>query len=92
MKIKQLGIALLLTAAASAQAPDTAPRFEMILRHGTVIDGSGLPRYRADVAVVNGYIARVGDLSKASAAVDIDVTGLLVTPGCLIFIARTFAR
>jgi N-acyl-D-amino-acid deacylase len=41
----------------------------MIFRHGTVIDGSGLPRYRADVAIANGFIARVGDLSKASAAV-----------------------
>ena len=81
MNIKLIGVALLLTAAASAQTPDTAPRFEMILRHGTVIDGSGLPRYRADVAVVNGFVARVGDLSKASAAVDIDVTGLFVTPG-----------
>jgi len=62
-----------------AQSP--APPYDLVLRHGTVIDGSGLPRARADVAIVNGFIARVGNLSKEQAAVDVDVTGLFVAPG-----------
>jgi N-acyl-D-aspartate/D-glutamate deacylase len=81
MNMKPLGFALLLAAVTAAQSPEIGPRFDVIFRHGTVIDGSGLPRYRADVAIANGFIARVGDLSKASAAVDIDATGLFVTPG-----------
>jgi adenine deaminase len=62
-----------------AQTPSS--RFDLILRHGTVIDGSGLPRVRADVAIANGSIARVGDLSKERAAVEFDATGLFVAPG-----------
>jgi N-acyl-D-aspartate/D-glutamate deacylase len=71
-----LAAVLLLT---PAQAP--LPHFDIILRHGTVIDGSGLPRIRADVAIANGSIARVGDLSKERAAVELDVAGLFVAPG-----------
>ena len=73
-------IALACSAIASAQAPP-ARSFDVILRHGTVLDGSGLPRVRADVAIANGFIARVGDLSKERGAVDLDVTGLYVAPG-----------
>jgi N-acyl-D-amino-acid deacylase len=55
--------------------------FDVIVRGGTVIDGSGLPRYRADVGIVNGFIARVGDLSSANATTEIDATDLFVAPG-----------
>jgi len=64
-----------------AQGRPPAPPFDIILRRGTVIDGTGLPRSRADVAIAGGFIARVGDLSKERAAVEIDVTGLFVAPG-----------
>ena len=53
-------------------AQPAAPRFDIILRHGTVIDGTGLPRYRADVGMAGGYIAKVGDLSGERGATDID--------------------
>src|SRR5262245_42788170 len=68
---------LILIATVSAQPP----RFDIILRHGTIIDGSGLPRYRADVAIAGKRIARVGDLTGDRAAMDIDVTGQYVAPG-----------
>ena len=58
-----------------------SPRFDIILRHGTVVDGTGLPRYRADVGIAGDRVARVGDLSSERAATDIDVTGLFVAPG-----------
>jgi N-acyl-D-amino-acid deacylase len=69
---------LALRISASAQA---TPQFDVILRHGTVVDGTGLPRYQADVALLGGYIARVGDLSKETARTEIDATGLFVAPG-----------
>src|SRR5262245_41793806 len=72
--------ALVFSVVASAQ-PVPAPSFDVILRHGTVLDGSGLPRVVADVAIANGFVARVGDLSKARAAVDVDAAGLYVAPG-----------
>jgi N-acyl-D-aspartate/D-glutamate deacylase len=64
---------------AGAQAP--AARYDVIVRHGTVLDGTGAPRYRADVAIAGGSIARVGDLAGARAEVEIDATGLFVAPG-----------
>lgn len=57
------------------------PRFDLIIRHGTVIDGSGNPRYRADLGVRNGFITAIGDLTTDLAATEIEARGLFVTPG-----------
>jgi N-acyl-D-amino-acid deacylase len=70
---------LLLSAVVTAQNSTT--QYDVIVRHGTVVDGTGAPRYRADVAIAGGSIARVGDLANARAEVDIDATGLFVAPG-----------
>jgi len=69
------------TSAFSQPQTPQSPRYDLILRHGTVLDGSGLPRVRADVAIANGFVARVGDLAKDRAATELDVTGLFVAPG-----------
>ena len=72
-----LGLAMAATAAVSGQSPS----FDIIIRNGTVIDGSGNPRFDADVGIRNGFIAAVGDLAQATAATQIDARGLFVTPG-----------
>ncbi len=54
---------------------------DLIIRHGTIIDGTGLPRYAADLAIARDRIARVGNLARERAAVEIDATGLIVAPG-----------
>ena len=53
----------------------------MIIAGGTVVDGTGGKEQQADVAIDNGRISRIGDLSDATAAQTIDATGKLVTPG-----------
>jgi len=58
-----------------------SPRFDVIVRHGTVIDGSGNPRYDADIGVRNGFVMAIGDLAAATAATEINARGLFVTPG-----------
>lgn len=55
--------------------------YDLILRGGTVIDGTRKPRFEADVAVSGGRIAAVGDLQGATAAREIDARGLIVAPG-----------
>lgn len=65
----------------AAQSPPPLPRFDILIRGGTVIDGTGGAPYRADVGVVGRFIARVGDLAPAEAATTIDATGLYVAPG-----------
>jgi N-acyl-D-amino-acid deacylase len=58
-----------------------APDYDFLIRNGTIVDGSGAPGVRADVAVKGGKIAKVGDLSKATAKRVIDASGLVVAPG-----------
>jgi N-acyl-D-amino-acid deacylase len=54
--------------------------FDLVLRGGTLYDGSGMLGTRADLAIDNGWIAAVGDVS-GSAKREIDVSGLAVAPG-----------
>jgi len=54
---------------------------DLVIRGGTVVDGTGGPSRTADVAVADGIITAVGDLQGAAAQRTIDADGLLVTPG-----------
>jgi N-acyl-D-amino-acid deacylase len=58
-----------------------AQTYDVILRRGTVVDGSGAGAYRADVAVAGDRIAALGDLSQSAAELDIDAAGKIVAPG-----------
>lgn len=53
----------------------------LILRGGSVIDGLGRPRYRADVWIKDGRIARILEPGSAAEGEDLDVTGMIVAPG-----------
>jgi N-acyl-D-aspartate/D-glutamate deacylase len=55
--------------------------YDLIISGGTVIDGTGADAKRADIAVNNGRIARIGDLTADTAAQIIDAKGKVVTPG-----------
>jgi N-acyl-D-amino-acid deacylase len=58
--------------------------YDLIIRNGTVIDGTGVPRFAADVAIAGGKIAALiapGEASPASARDEIDARGLIVSPG-----------
>ena len=54
--------------------------FDLVIKNGTVIDGSGLPRYRGDVAVRHGRIAAIGRIRERAREV-IDADGQVVAPG-----------
>ena len=54
--------------------------YDLVIRGGTVVDGTGAPRFEADVAVKDGRIASVGRVSGAGAE-EIDARGQIVTPG-----------
>lgn len=59
----------------------TQESYDIILRNGHVLDGSGNPWFRADVALRGVRIVAVGDLADASAEREINVAGLYVAPG-----------
>jgi N-acyl-D-aspartate/D-glutamate deacylase len=67
--------------AAGAPSPQSAPRYDLAILGGQVVDGTGAPRRRADVAIAGGRIAAIGRVSKADARDVIDATGMIVAPG-----------
>jgi N-acyl-D-aspartate/D-glutamate deacylase len=55
--------------------------FDLVVKNGTIIDGSGLPRYRADIAVKDGRIAEIGRFNGVAAKETLDAEGRVVAPG-----------
>ncbi len=56
-------------------------KFDLLIRNGSVLDGTGTEAVRADVGIIGERIEAVGDLSKAKAKQTIDATGQFVCPG-----------
>jgi N-acyl-D-amino-acid deacylase len=61
--------------------PAAAETFDIVIRGGTVYDGTGVPGRRADVGIRGDRIKSVGDLSRAKTRTVIDARGLAVAPG-----------
>jgi N-acyl-D-aspartate/D-glutamate deacylase len=63
--------------------PMAAQQYDVVVRGGTVVDGIGAPRFRADVAISADRIVRVArdGLPPRSGRVELDATGLIVAPG-----------
>ncbi|MBY0490770.1 MAG: D-aminoacylase [Gemmatimonadaceae bacterium] len=77
-----LGSALAPSVAPVAAQPTTvATRYDILLRNGTVIDGTGARRQRADVGIRNGRIVAIDRKLFGRATTTIDATGLIVAPG-----------
>ena len=74
-------MAALLAGATCAACTAQSQRFDLIVRGGEVIDGTGQAPRRADVGVVGDRITVVGDLTGVNAGRVIDATGLIVSPG-----------
>ena len=75
-----LGLALsstLMIRHTNAQAPD----YDLLIVNGTLIDGSGSPGRNADIGIKGDRIAKIGNLSGASAAQTRDARGMIVAPG-----------
>jgi N-acyl-D-amino-acid deacylase len=65
--------------AASCQAPPQ--EYDILIKNGTVVDGTGSPGSRADVAIANGAIAAIGPLEGAQGKRVLDAEGRIVSPG-----------
>ena len=66
---------------AMAGMPAHAREFDLILRNGTVIDGTGAARRKADVGIIGDSIAAVGNLAGSTGRREIQLDGLVLTPG-----------
>ena len=82
-------LALSLTAIAQGQSGSTPQSFDIIIKGGTVYDGSGGPPVRADVGIRANRIAAVGNLGSAAASTIVDAKGLAVAPGFINMLAHS---
>jgi len=57
------------------------PEFDLVIKDGMVVDGTRAPRFRGDVAIKNGRVAKVGRVAAHEATKVIDASGLVVAPG-----------
>jgi dihydroorotase/N-acyl-D-amino-acid deacylase len=81
--MRQLRLLFIVTAAAAATLHAQGPpaRVDVLIRNGRIVDGTGAPWYRGDVAIAGDRIAAVGPSTGATAATTIDATNLVVAPG-----------
>ncbi|MBM4385671.1 MAG: amidohydrolase family protein [Deltaproteobacteria bacterium] len=57
------------------------PQFDTVIRGGTVVDGTRLPRVRADVGIKHGRVAKIGRIAAGAGARELDASGQIVAPG-----------
>jgi len=55
--------------------------FDLVVRNGLVVDGTGEPARRADIAISDGRIVEIGAIAAGAATQEIDAAGLVVAPG-----------
>ncbi len=72
---------MLLFSFVSNATTTSAPKYDLLIKNGLVIDGSGRPGYIADIAINGDRIAAIGKLKDVSAAREIDAAGMVVAPG-----------
>ncbi len=58
-----------------------AQNYDLVVRNGHIVDGTGSPWYAADIAIRDGHIAAIGHLDSATARQTIDANGMVVAPG-----------
>src|SRR6516165_4132531 len=57
--------------------------YDVVIRGGTIVDGTGIPKYRADLAIKNGRVAMISGKIRATGAKELDATGCIVAPGAI---------
>jgi N-acyl-D-amino-acid deacylase len=65
----------------TARSEPQSPSYDLLIRNARVIDGSGQPAFKADIAIKDGRIARVGKIKASEARQTIDAKGQIVAPG-----------
>src|SRR4051794_15795098 len=74
-----LGLLLLVWAPGRVLAQQQ--QYDLIIRNGRIVDGTGSPWYAGDVAIRDGRIASIGSLPNATASTIVDAAGMVVAPG-----------
>ena len=57
--------------------------YDLVIRGGTIVDGTGIPRYRSDLAIKDGRVAKISGRITSGSAKEIDASGCIVAPGAV---------
>ncbi|HEU4432016.1 MAG TPA: D-aminoacylase [Pyrinomonadaceae bacterium] len=76
-----LALGSLLCASLDQPARAQGPTYDLVITNARIVDGSGNPWFRADVAIKDGRIARIGRIAPETAAKTIDAKGQILAPG-----------
>ncbi len=76
-----VSIALLIIAMSASTTKAQGAEFDILIRNGTIYDGSGQPPVRGDVGITKDRIALIGNADKSRAKKEIDAGGLAIAPG-----------
>src|SRR4051812_25541192 len=63
--------------------------YDIVIRRGRIVDGTGAPWYGADLGIRGGNIARIGRIEESAGQRIIDATGLIVAPGFIDMMGQT---
>ena len=59
------------------------PEYDLVIRGGTIVDGTGIPRYQGDLGVKDGRVAKISGKINPQGAREIDASGCIVAPGAI---------
>ena len=59
------------------------PEYDLVIRGGTIVDGTGIPRYQGDLGVKDGRVAKISGKISPQGAREIDASGCIVAPGAI---------
>ena len=83
-KVLLISVVTLFVACSETQSPeiaDSTAQYDILIRGGTIYDGSGGQSFTGDVAIAGDRIVDIGDLNGVVAEVEVDASGLAVSPG-----------
>ena len=83
---------LLIVAVVLCSTLAVAQQFDVLIRNGHIVDGTGSPWYAADVGIREGRIVAIGKLTQASAKQTIDARGRIVAPGFIDMLGQSELR
>lgn len=75
----------------SSAVPAQAPRYDVVIHGGRIVDGTGAPWYWGDIGILDGRIAAIGRIAPALGRKSVDATGRTVTPGFIDMMGQTAA-
>jgi N-acyl-D-amino-acid deacylase len=79
--MRTLPLAALLAIGSIVAFAQPAARYDVVVANGSIADGSGNARYRADVGIRDGHIAAIGSIDRRAAGLVVDAAGKVVAPG-----------